>query len=55
VSLIHNSRPDTGDEKALNIIEGEDFEFVICDMLMPEMSGSDSYRIVKEKWPSLID
>lgn len=38
---------------ALNIIEGKDFDFVICDMKMPEMNGSDFYRIVKEKKPSL--
>lgn len=40
---------------ALNIIEREEFDFVICDMKIPEMDGSDFYRIVKEKWASLID
>lgn len=40
---------------ALNIIEGKDFDFVICDIRMPEMSGIDFYRIVKEKKPFLRD
>ncbi len=40
---------------ALGIIEGKDFDFVICDMKMPGMDGSDFYRIVKEKVSSLTD
>jgi CheY-like chemotaxis protein/two-component sensor histidine kinase len=40
---------------ALGIIEGKDFDFVICDMKMPGMNGSDFYRIVKEKESSLKD
>jgi CheY-like chemotaxis protein len=40
---------------ALGIIEGKDFDFVICDMKMPGMDGSDFYRIVKEKESSLKD
>jgi len=40
---------------ALSIIEGKDFDFVICDIKMPEMGGGDFYRVVKEKRPSLTD
>jgi CheY-like chemotaxis protein len=40
---------------ALNIIEDKDFDFVICDIKMPEMGGGDFYRVVKKKRPSLID
>ncbi|MBM4308492.1 MAG: response regulator [Deltaproteobacteria bacterium] len=40
---------------ALNIVEEEDFDFVICDMKMPVMSGSDFYEIIKVKKPSLKD
>jgi two-component system NtrC family sensor kinase len=40
---------------ALSIIEGKDFDFVICDIKMPEMGGDDFYRVVKEKRPSLAD
>jgi len=45
----------TDAKTALNIIEGEDFDFVICDIIMPEMSGGDFYRIIKERSPSLSD
>ena len=40
---------------ALSIIEGKDFDFVICDIKIPEMGGDDFYRVVKEKYPSLAD
>jgi signal transduction histidine kinase len=40
---------------ALSIIEGKDFDFVICDIKIPEMGGDDFYRVVKEKRPSLAD
>jgi CheY-like chemotaxis protein len=40
---------------ALGIIEGKDFDFVICDTKMPGLNGSDFYRIVKEKESSLKD
>jgi len=40
---------------ALSIIEGKDFDFVICDIKMPEMGGGEFYRVVKEKRPSLTD
>lgn len=38
---------------ALNIINGQDFDFILCDMKMPGMGGADFYRIVQEKKPSL--
>jgi CheY-like chemotaxis protein len=38
---------------ALNIVEDEDLDFVICDMKMPVMGGNDFYEIIKEKKPSL--
>jgi CheY-like chemotaxis protein len=40
---------------ALNIVEDEDFDFVICDMKMPVMGGNDFYEIIKAKKPSLKD
>ncbi len=40
-------------ETALSIIEGQDFDFVICDIRMPEMGGIEFYRIIEEKKPSL--
>ena len=40
---------------ALSIIEGKEFDFVICDIKIPMMGGDDFYRVVKEKRPSLAD
>jgi CheY-like chemotaxis protein len=48
-----STAPDV--KTALNLIENKDFDFVICDIKMPEKSGSDFYHIVKEKKPSLRD
>lgn len=42
-------------ETALVTIEQRDFDFVICDMKMPGMSGAHFYHFVKEKKPSLKD
>jgi CheY-like chemotaxis protein/anti-sigma regulatory factor (Ser/Thr protein kinase) len=42
-------------QTALGILEVKDFDFVICDMKMPGMNGSDFYRIVKKRDPSLSD
>ena len=42
---------------ALNILEAltsiEEFDFIICDIKMPEVSGIDFYHIVEKKWPVL--
>ncbi|MBM4348607.1 MAG: response regulator [Deltaproteobacteria bacterium] len=42
---------------AISLLEAlgsiEEFDFVICDIKMPEMSGIDFYNIVKKKWPIL--
>jgi len=40
---------------ALNILEEKEFDFVICDVVMPEMNGIDFYRILEERRPSLVD
>ncbi|MBM4324173.1 MAG: response regulator [Deltaproteobacteria bacterium] len=40
---------------AINIIEDETFDFVICDMKMPVMGGDDFYEIIKQRKPSLKD
>lgn len=42
-------------ETALSIIERQAFDFVICDIRMPGMSGIEFYRIIEEKKPSLKD
>lgn len=40
-------------ETALNLIEGQEFDFVICDIRMPGMGGIEFFRIIEEKKPSL--
>lgn len=42
---------------AISILEAlssiEEFDFIICDIKMPEVSGIDFYNIVQKKWPVL--
>jgi len=45
----------TDAKTALTILEDRDFDFVICDIRMPEMSGIEFYRIIEEKKLSLKD
>ena len=44
---------------AISLLEAlgsiEEFDFIICDIKMPEMSGIDFYNIVQKKWPILKD
>ncbi|MBS3921147.1 MAG: response regulator [Deltaproteobacteria bacterium] len=44
---------------AISILEAlssiEEFDFIICDIKMPEVSGIDFYEIVEKKWPILKD
>lgn len=45
----------TDAKTALAILEDRDFDFVICDIRMPEISGIEFYRVINEKKPSLKD
>jgi CheY-like chemotaxis protein len=47
--------PAVDAKTALNIIESKDFDFVICDIKMPGISGPDFYRIIREKRLFLCD
>ncbi|MEI9479917.1 MAG: ATP-binding protein [Deltaproteobacteria bacterium] len=42
---------------AISILEAltsiDEFDFIICDIKMPEVSGIDFYHIVEKKWPIL--
>lgn len=40
---------------ALRILEEREFDFVVCDVVMPEMDGREFYHILKQRRPSLID
>jgi DNA-binding NtrC family response regulator len=41
-------------KEALEIIEREQVHVIVVDMRMPEMSGLELIRIVKEKYPRII-
>lgn len=44
---------------AIGILEAlsplEEFDFIICDIKMPEISGIDFYEIIQKRWPTLKD
>lgn len=42
----------TGDE-ALSLLEAEEFDLVLCDLMMPDRSGIDIYAAVREARPDL--
>lgn len=44
----------TSGRKALEILEKKDVHIIVTDMRMPEMSGLELLRIVKEKYPHII-
>lgn len=44
----------TSGKEALEILEKEDVHVLVTDMRMPEMSGLDLLRIVKEKYPHVV-
>jgi signal transduction histidine kinase/ActR/RegA family two-component response regulator len=46
VSIVANGR-----EALARIQDGERFDVILCDLMMPEMTGSDLYRALIEKAP----
>lgn len=44
---------DSG-QKALEILEKNEVHVIVTDMRMPEMSGLDLLRIVKQKYPKIV-
>jgi two-component system, NtrC family, response regulator HupR/HoxA len=44
----------TSGKEALEILEREEVHVIVTDMRMPEMSGIDLLRIVKEKYPQIV-
>jgi len=41
----------TGRQALARLVAGEHFDLVLCDLMMPEMSGMDLYEEVKERAP----
>ena len=48
-----SSQQATGGIEALEKLATEDFSMVITDLRMPEMSGSELLRSIKEKYPDM--
>ncbi|HVZ37496.1 MAG TPA: response regulator, partial [Polyangiaceae bacterium] len=42
-----------GGRGALAALEGKGFDLILCDLMMPGMSGEDLYREVVRRWPEL--
>jgi CheY-like chemotaxis protein len=40
-------------EAALALIGAGGFDVILCDLMMPRMSGRDVYERVRERWPGL--
>jgi two-component system response regulator HupR/HoxA len=41
-------------KQALELLEENEVHIIVTDMRMPEMSGLDLLRIVKEKYPTIV-
>ncbi len=44
----------TSGKQALDILEREEVHVIVTDMRMPEMSGIELLRVVKEKYPNIV-
>jgi PAS domain S-box-containing protein len=44
-----------GPEALRQLLAGEDFAVIVCDLAMPDISGMDLYAQLKERRPSLAD
>jgi len=43
-------------EKALSRLErGETFDAILCDLVMPDVSGPAFYATIAERWPNLVE
>ena len=52
---IHDVHIVTGGRHALaRLEEDEDFDLVLCDLMMPEVSGMDVYQAIAENRPHLV-
>jgi signal transduction histidine kinase len=52
----HDIEIRLGAREALRSFEEDrDFAVVLCDLQMPEMSGAELYRVVKDRWPDVAE
>jgi DNA-binding NtrC family response regulator len=52
----HDVRIAPGGREALALLDaGETFDLVLCDLMMPELSGMDVYDAIRDRHPALLD
>jgi len=50
----HDVVIESGGRTALDRLDqGERFDLILCDLMMPEMTGADVYREIQEKYPEM--
>ena len=50
----YNTLFATGGKEALEILQREEVHIIVTDMRMPEMSGLELLRIVKQEYPHIV-
>lgn len=45
----------TGREAIDRFAAGERYDVVLCDLMMPDLTGMDLFDAVSQRWPELID
>jgi CheY-like chemotaxis protein len=45
----------SGGREALNLISQNDYDIVLCDVMMPEMTGMELHLAVKHLWPQVAE
>jgi len=40
-------------EQALQVLESQRFDVVLCDLMMPQLSGVELHQRIAEQWPGL--
>jgi CheY-like chemotaxis protein len=54
LSRHHPVVATTGAREALELLrQGERFDAILCDLMMPEMSGMELYRVLQEQLPAM--
>ena len=49
----HDIQVATGAQEALELVAKFDFDAIICDLMMPGMTGMDLYEAVRQAYPHL--